>query len=183
MHALVIGGTGMLADVSLWLVREGYDVSVIARRYGRMKQLIDRAGQMASINPLLVDYRDQEALCSLISRAVQKNGTFALIIAWVHTDGNQALSTVIKKNSGHPGPWRLFHVLGSRADPAEAKSELCLPVACLYRQVQLGFVVEEYGSRWLTHQEISGGVIDAIRRDAPFHLVGTLDQSEKKRPR
>ncbi|KPC97268.1 short chain dehydrogenase [Geobacillus sp. BCO2] len=204
MHALVIGGTGMLADVSLWLVRKGYDVSVIARRRARMKQLIDCAGQMASINPLLVDYRDQEALCSLISRAIQKNGTFALIIAWVHTDGNQALSTVIQKNSGHSrlctlyrcirrnaviqknsghsGPWRLFHVLGSRADPAEAKSELCLPVTCLYRQVQLGFVVEEYGSRWLTHQEISGGVIDAIRRDAPFHLVGTLEPS-KKRPR
>ncbi len=35
MHALVIGGTGMLADVSLWLVREGYYVSVIARRYAR----------------------------------------------------------------------------------------------------------------------------------------------------
>ncbi|AMV10229.1 short-chain dehydrogenase [Geobacillus thermoleovorans] len=182
MHALVIGGTGMLADVSLWLVREGYDVSVIARRYARMKQLIDRAGPMASINPLLVDYRDQEAFCSLISRSIQKNGTFALIIAWVHTDGTQALSTVIQKNSGHPGSWRLFHVLGSRADPAEAKSELCLPVACLYRQVQLGFVVEKHGSRWLTHQEISGGVIDAIRRDAPFHLVGTLEPS-KKRPR
>ena len=34
-----------------------------------------------------------------------------------------------------------------------------------------------------TESAISDGVIDAIRRDAPFHLVGTLDRSEKKRPR
>ncbi|ALA71233.1 short-chain dehydrogenase [Geobacillus stearothermophilus 10] len=182
MHALVIGGTGMLADVSLWLVRKGYHVSVIARRRARMKQLIDRTGQMASITPLLVDYRDQKTLCSLICQTIRKNGTFDLIIAWVHTDGKQALPTVIEKNSGHPGPWRLFHVLGSRADPTEMKQKLCLPAACLYRQVQLGFVVEERSSRWLTHQEISGGVMDAIRRDAPFHLVGTLEPS-KKRPR
>jgi len=182
MHALVIGGTGMLADVSLWLVRKGYHVSVIARRYARMKHLIDRAGQMASVTPLLVDYREQEALCSLISQTITRNGTFDLIIAWVHTDGRLALPTVIEKNSGHPGLWRLFHVLGSRADPAEAKSKLRLPATCLYRQVQLGFIMGEHDSRWLTHQEISGGVIDAIRRDAPFHLVGTLDRSEKKRP-
>ncbi len=30
-HALVIGGTGMLADTTLWLVKNGYDVSVIGR--------------------------------------------------------------------------------------------------------------------------------------------------------
>ncbi|WMJ17863.1 short-chain dehydrogenase [Geobacillus proteiniphilus] len=182
MHALVIGGTGMLADVSLWLVREGYHVSVIARHRARMKQLIDRTGQMASITPLLVDYRDQETLCSFICQTIRENGTFDLIIAWVHTDETQALSAIIWKNSRHPSPWRLFHVLGSRADPTEMKQKLCLPAACLYRQVQLGFVVEEHGSRWLTHQEISGGIIDAIRHDAPFHLVGTLEPS-KKRPR
>lgn len=30
-HALVVGGTGMLADVSIWLVNQGYQVSIIAR--------------------------------------------------------------------------------------------------------------------------------------------------------
>ena len=30
-HVLVVGGSGMLADVSLWLNNQGYHVSVIAR--------------------------------------------------------------------------------------------------------------------------------------------------------
>ena len=44
-----------------------------------------------------------------------------------------------------------------------------------YRQVILGFVVEPGGSRWLTHQEISTGVMAAVRRDAPYYVVGTVE--------
>ncbi|AUI36043.1 short-chain dehydrogenase [[Bacillus] caldolyticus] len=181
MHALVIGGTGMLTDVSLWLVREGYHVSIVARNRERMERLIARAAHLEAITPLLVDYRDHDVLCSLIHQTINENRAFDLVVAWVHTDGKQAFPAIIRENSRHPGPWRLFHVLGSRAHPAEAKRELRLSSACLYRQIQLGFVIEEHSTRWLTHQEISSGVIDAIRRDAPFHLVGTL-ASEKKRP-
>ena len=38
-HALVIGGTGMLADTSCWLVNDGYHVSVIGRSVHRMEDL------------------------------------------------------------------------------------------------------------------------------------------------
>ncbi|MDR2996156.1 MAG: short-chain dehydrogenase, partial [Bacillus cereus] len=31
MHALVIGGTGMLKKVSIWLCEQGYHVSIIGR--------------------------------------------------------------------------------------------------------------------------------------------------------
>ena len=41
-HALVIGGTGMLADTSLWLVNNGYHVSVIGRSAHRMEDLRNR---------------------------------------------------------------------------------------------------------------------------------------------
>ena len=41
-HALVVGGTGMLSNVVLWLIAEGYQVSVIARDAGRMNRLIEK---------------------------------------------------------------------------------------------------------------------------------------------
>lgn len=40
-HALVVGGTGMLSKVSLWLVENDYHVSIIARNLERMKKLLN----------------------------------------------------------------------------------------------------------------------------------------------
>ena len=44
-----------------------------------------------------------------------------------------------------------------------------------YRRVILGFVVEGGKSRWLTHEEISGGVIEAVQKDAERYIVGTVE--------
>ncbi|GIP63125.1 hypothetical protein J32TS6_16800 [Virgibacillus pantothenticus] len=41
-HALIIGGTGMLSRVSLWLLEKGYHVSIIARNAGRMQRLMKK---------------------------------------------------------------------------------------------------------------------------------------------
>jgi hypothetical protein len=38
----------------------------------------------------------------------------------------------------------------------------------------LGFVLEGNHSRWLTHAEISGGVIHSIQTQSKRHVVGTL---------
>ncbi|MED4701280.1 hypothetical protein P9436_19755 [Lysinibacillus capsici] len=42
-------------------------------------------------------------------------------------------------------------------------------------------MMEEGHARWLTHEEISQGVIVAIQQDPPIHIVGTL-QPWAKRP-
>ncbi|MEK8198286.1 hypothetical protein [Lysinibacillus sp. FSL M8-0134] len=51
-HALVIGGTGMLANTSLWLVNNGYHVSVIGRNANRMERLLNKANN-SSMNPFV----------------------------------------------------------------------------------------------------------------------------------
>jgi hypothetical protein len=38
--------------------------------------------------------------------------------------------------------------------------------------VVLGFVAGETGSRWLTNDEISTGVLKAVDEDAPLSIVG-----------
>src|SRR5690606_3732421 len=44
----------------------------------------------------------------------------------------------------------------------------------LYREVIRGFVIDAGRSRWLTHREISQGVLEAIRADRPRSIVGTV---------
>lgn len=52
---------------------------------------------------------------------------------------------------------------------------LCRYPRIRYRQVILGFVIEGGRSRWLTHQEISDGVLKAVHQDAAWSVVGTVE--------
>lgn len=52
-HALVIGGSGMLAGASLWLARAGHQVSVIGRNPQKLKRLCD---QHPNLHGVSADY-------------------------------------------------------------------------------------------------------------------------------
>ncbi|CAH8705140.1 hypothetical protein M5W83_13510 [Paenibacillus thiaminolyticus] len=49
---------------------------------------------------------------------------------------------------------------------------------CEYHQLQLGFVIEQSRSRWLTRSEIAGGVIEAMMRKQAVYTVGTMHPPE-----
>jgi hypothetical protein len=51
---------------------------------------------------------------------------------------------------------------------------------CLRHYVQLGFIIENGHSRWLTHEEISAGVIQAICTKKPVTQVGLLEPWEMR---
>ena len=76
----------------------------------------------------------------------------------------------------------MFQVLGSAtADPAHphrlASAAIVADglVDCRLRQVVLGFRVVGDRSRWLTNDEISAGVLDAVRNDRPLSVIGQVD--------
>jgi hypothetical protein len=76
----------------------------------------------------------------------------------------------------------MFQVLGSAAnDPAHPwRLDLARQVAdglpdCALRQVVLGFQIEGGRSRWLTDAEISEGVLEAVRLDRPYSVVGVTE--------
>jgi short-subunit dehydrogenase len=116
MHALVIGGTGMLSKVSLWLVNEGYTVSVIGRNPERMNQLINASEDGSRITPLLVDYRNEIELREQLITAIKKNGPINLVVAWIHSVGKNALNVISQELSSDNHTWRLLHVLGSSSN-------------------------------------------------------------------
>jgi molybdopterin-guanine dinucleotide biosynthesis protein A len=150
-HALVVGGTGMLAGLARRLADRGHAVSVLARR-------APRPG--AGVSGVPVDYRDDAALDAALARARAEHGPIELAVCWIHTDAPAAPATVAR----HVAPGgRLMQVFGTTVWPLAAP-----PVHLAHRQVLLGSI----GGRWLTHAEISGGVLAAIDADLPVHVVG-----------
>jgi glycine/D-amino acid oxidase-like deaminating enzyme len=177
-RALVVGGSGMLAGVSLALARRGHDVVVIARNRERLEQLA--AQTQGNLHPLALDYRDTVALQTALEAATKERGPFDLAVVWIHSTAPEAPFVVARFVHG-----RYFHVLGSAsADPSRPDTERRRRFARFarldYREVVLGFVVERSRSRWLSHEEISQGVLEAIDTDARHFVVGVLEPWEAR---
>lgn len=49
---------------------------------------------------------------------------------------------------------------------------------CLYHRIILGFILEDTYGRWLTHQEISDGVINGIESNCNEWIVGQIEPWE-----
>lgn len=178
-HALVVGGTGMLAGASLWLADQGYHLSVVARNSQRMESLMQKTGS-GSLTPLYVDYREEDVLREELQKTIEKNGPVQVVVAWIHTIGKNALQIIADTVSENKEPCVLYHVLGSSSDLRQIKQKAMLPGKCDYRQIQLGFILEGNISRWLTDTEISNGVIEAIQNDTEVYVVGVLEPWEKR---
>lgn len=165
MHALVIGGTGMLRQTTLYLARRYDHVSLVARRP-------ERVGSHDRIHPLALDYRETEALVQAVRGAIATHGPISLVVSWIHSTAPDALPAILRELEH---PFRLVHVRGSAAaDPSKLPAAPGVPQHCHYQQVILGFVIEGGRSRWLTNEEISEGVIAAIESAAERHVVGTV---------
>ena len=150
-HALVVGGTGMLAGVTRALAGRGHAVTSIARRR------VDLAPGIVSV---ALDYRDGAALVDALARATQSHGPIELAVCWIHTDAPGAPGVVADALA--PGA-RLVQVFGTRVWPLDTA-----PLHIAYRQVLLG----SKDGRWLTHEEIGAGVLEAVDADRPTAAVG-----------
>lgn len=179
-HALVVGGTGMLRKVCLWLEKQDYRVTVVGRSTEKMGQLLKEASNPTQFTPLFVDYRNIGELRKQVAETIEKNGPIELVVAWIHSHAKETLSTIYEVVNESCGKWELFHVLGSSANLAEIKREIPIKEDCSYQQIQLGFVIEKECSRWLTHDEISDGVVKSIQEKVPKLTIGQIGPWEKR---
>ena len=150
-HALVVGGTGMLARAARELRDRGHVVTCIAHRSANL-------GQGITVDP--ADYRDTLRLRDALANATMSRGPIELAVCWIHTDAPEAPRVVAEALA--PGA-RLVQVFGTRVWPLAAP-----PLHVAYRQVLLGSTE----GRWLTHEEISSGVLNAVDTDRPLAVVG-----------
>jgi len=168
-HALVVGGSGMLAELCRRLAGSGWQVTVVGRNAAKLARATARDPHL---HPLSVDYEDVETFAAALASATGARGPFTLAVCWIRSWSPPALLAVA---DSLPAGGSLFHVLGSQGSDASATAiaELERRERLDYRQVQLGAVVEDGRRRWLTDEEISAGVYAAIAADRPYFLVGT----------
>jgi threonine dehydrogenase-like Zn-dependent dehydrogenase len=165
-HALVVGGSGMLAGLCHSLAADRWEVTVVGRDE---RKLAEATAGDAHLHPLSVDYEDVEAFRAALDEATAARGPIVLAVCWIRSWAPEALRATAAAVA--PGG-RLVHVVGiQRSDASDAViEELERREALVYQQAQLGAM----NGRWLTNEEISAGVYEAVRAEQPYFLVGTV---------
>lgn len=179
-HSLVIGGTGMLSEAALTLGEHSDALSIIARTRKSLDFLGTRLLDSPAVyNPIQIDYQDVALLKKSLRAAIESYGPIDLVVAWIHSNAQDVPLIVASTAAEKSLVVDFFHVLGSSsAEPQSVPNPMELRLRTIpglkYHKVILGFVREGGNSRWLTNQEISRGVIDAVLADAPEHFVGVV---------
>ena len=152
-HALVIGGTGMLAAAVREIARRAATVTLIARA---PESLAAETGALA----VPMDWTRKESVAQALARLRERPAP-DLMISWIHGDGLWCLGLFEALLA--PGA-RSIRVHGSAAgDPRSGIGTDPPPPAHAIRQdVVLGWIDQPGGRRWLTHEEIGRGVLAAL---------------------
>ena len=169
-HILVVGGTGMLRGLVEALAGDGGRLSLVSRQAS--------AFACAGVSGFDADYYDEAAFVSALDAA----GPSDLAVAWFHSEKIPAARRLAERVGGVGAPGRLFQVLGSATGDPAHPDRLATAAAvaeglpnCRVRQVVLGFRVSSGRSRWLTNEEISAGVLEAVRTDRTYSVVGQVE--------
>lgn len=177
-HALVVGGTGMLSGVVAELVRDGWHVVVPSRRYAPIPaDLPESAHDDRRALWVEADWAAPESFAERAEKAL--GGKAELLVAWVHDAYREDVLAAITPLLATDAV--VVEVRGSAAAaPDSDGAEPSLPEHDT-QLVVLGFVRDGESTRWLTHREISEGVLDAVRRalaDRPpaTHQIGEVNQ-------
>ena len=104
-HALVVGGTGMLAGLTRALADRGHVVSSVARKPRRLGRTSSRSRSTIAM---------RSGFGRAIEIAVEERGPIELAVCWIHTDAPEAPRLVAAALA--PGA-RLVQVFGTRRWP------------------------------------------------------------------
>ncbi len=161
---LFVGGTGMLAPAARWIAARSPRMHLAARHPEPLATAI-------GARPLVLDWHDRAAGPSRLQALIAEPPE--LLISWLHDD---AIWIAAVLEALLPADGRSIRVHGARsADPEVLRSRDPDPRADLRRQtVILGWRPDpagEGGRRWLTDDEISGGVIEAVLSPAASRIV------------
>jgi len=168
-HALTLGCTGMLAGAALGFEADGYAVSYLSRS-GKLPE-------SSSGTSHICNWESETSQHAAVRSAIDGYGIPKLVLAWAHSVG--PVLALARQLSGSAQEIQFHHVLGSSVRNPNRKNALArirlgfteLP-GIHWHAICLGFVREGEGSRWLTHSEISGGALEAMRLRTPIYTVG-----------
>jgi len=179
-HALVIGGTGMLLRATVAIAEHSRKHTGVARTPASLEalasRLSDRQNDLQQRYAAL-DWNQPERFVLELDRLVKEDGYPTLVLAWLH---DMNLVPHVAAAVSIPEPHcDFFQIIGSSGGSshghASALREQVEAVSDIrYFQVILGFKREAGASRWLTNDEISNGVLEAIAKREACHIVGMV---------
>ena len=149
-RALVLGGTGMLAGAAAALLDDDWHVVLPSRR----RPATNGARWVKA------DWTNPTALARAAADAL--GGPADLLVAWVHREVRAAVLRAVGPLLVPDAPVVEVHGSAS-ANPLGGCPDPVLD-GHPTQQVVLGYVRHAGRTRWLTHQEISAGVLDAVHR-------------------
>ncbi len=163
---LVVGGTGMLAPAVRWLLDTGRTVVLVARRASAFER---DAGDLVAID---TDWSDAHELAEAVRRSPLRRHVGAVLL-WVHLPHRDpvavALDAVLPRDAMVVRLWGTGS--GQPREDARRAPQLAGRTVC---ETYLGSVSEPHGWRWLTHDEISTGALEALAGDAREQTIGEL---------
>jgi hypothetical protein len=176
MSLLLIGTTGMLKSAAQQIAEDTQgDVVVLSRRASDFS--FDDAALNRRTHAYDVDWTDGPAFLSSLDEIAASHGPFTASLIWMH-GRDEPLRSHIAHQMAADGI--LVEVLGSAASRPRALGEVRvrhmqgLP-HIRYRQVLLGFIHEDGRSRWLTHEEICAGALQAFASDNDVTIAGQVE--------
>lgn len=164
----------MLRSASVRLASISDYVTVIGRNSHRLAAMTAACSNIIGIS---VDYHNTEAFIEKLKQSRSKYGPSDLGVCWIHETAPDAAIHFAAQVGTPETPARFIQVLGSAAmkptaDDVARRDAIARMKNINYCEVLLGCVHEGTSFRWLTHQEISDGVIDAINLDVTRLVVG-----------
>ena len=184
-HVLVVGGTGILEKVSLFLASHDNVVSVLAKSPDDFKKLKDEAkGLKGTINPISINYDEVDGLAKHVTDSIEKYGPVTLAVNWVQEHVLKAVEVIANILNATSPICRYFQVLPmTEHSPVKERSnfeKFFLNLErVLYRIIVLGFKKEAGEERLLSHEEISDGIIKALRDDSKKVVIGADPWDER----
>jgi len=178
---LIIGGTGMLRDTTDYFISNNFRVSVIGRDMQRLNLFAIKYPNLKTIHVISQDYRDTSKFIETIEMNIKKYGVFDIIICWIHSNAITSLLELINVLEKHNNKSIFYHVKGSSFYSATKNNlfnNMSLKKKLDYREIFLGFKVENGFSRWLTNKEISVGLIDAVNSNKTKFIIGQIEPLE-----
>ncbi|WP_447003465.1 hypothetical protein ACRAKI_27900 [Saccharothrix isguenensis] len=190
--ALVLGGTGMLKGCADELLEQGWQVVLPSRRpegaLGRAaKAALRGRGHLPHVSQVqevgeakritvTADWSRPQELADRVREVMDQPAD--LLVAWVHASYRDAVLKAVAPLLAPHAPVVEVHDSGA-VNPVRGVPDPALD-GHPTQQVVLGFVRHGGSTRWLSHEETSVGVLEAVHRaldgrPPSVHQVGEVD--------
>ena len=166
----------MLRKTSLHFVAKGGTTFVLSRNMNNsLTTLVGESGGF--VIPVEVDYSDRARLKQTLEKTFLSSGYPDTVIAWIHSHAAEAHFTIAKLLEEHGQPFDYYEIHGYtdrdiQQHYSSLKERFNSLVFTEYHLIQLGYEIEDGIRRWLTNEEISTGVIEAVEKAENVYIVG-----------